>query len=98
MTTLPISAFIIACNEADRIGRAIASVRGWVDEIIVIDSGSSDDTVKVAQSLGARVLTHAWPGYGLQKRFGEEQCKNRWLLNLDADEEVTPELAQEIQA
>lgn len=93
---LPISVFIITHNEADRIGRAVESVREWTDEIIVIDSGSSDDTLKVAYGLGVKALYHAWPGYGLQKRFGEEQCKNRWLLNIDADEEITPELAQEI--
>ena len=97
VTKLPISVFIITLNEADRIATTINSVRGWVDEVIVIDSGSTDDTVKMADSLGARVLFHKWNGYGLQKQFGEGQCKNRWLLNLDADEEVTPELAQEIQ-
>ena len=94
---LPISVFIIALNEADRIGRAILSVRDWVDEVIVIDSGSTDDTRHIAGSLGARVMHHEWSGYGLQKRFGEEQCKNRWLLNIDADEEVTPELEKEIR-
>jgi glycosyltransferase involved in cell wall biosynthesis len=95
---LPVSAFIIAQNEADRIGTTIHSIREWVSEIIVVDSGSTDDTVKVAEKLGARVFSNKWEGYGLQKRFGEEQCKNRWLLNLDADEEITPELAAEIQA
>lgn len=95
---LPISVFIIANNEADRIATTIASVIHWVDEVIVIDSGSKDDTVKVAEAAGARVLYNPWPGYGLQKRFGEEQCRNQWLLNLDADEEITPELALEIQA
>jgi glycosyltransferase involved in cell wall biosynthesis len=94
---LPISAFIIAHNEADRIGRAIASVRGLADEVIVINSGSSDATVNVSESAGARVVYNDWPGYGLQKRFGEEQCRHRWLLNLDADEELTPELAAEIR-
>lgn len=98
MNKLPVSAFIIAHNEADRIGVAINSVRDWADEVVVVDSGSSDDTMKVAESLSARVLFHSWQGYGLQKRFGEEQCRNRWLLSLDADEEITPELAQEIQA
>jgi len=93
---LPISCFIIARNEADRIAHTIHSVKGWVDEIIVIDSGSTDDTVAVCEALGARVLYNLWPGYGLQKRFGEEQCRNDWLLNLDADEVVTPALAAEI--
>ncbi|MFD1695405.1 glycosyltransferase family 2 protein [Roseibium aestuarii] len=96
--SLPVSAFIIACNEADRIGRAISSVIDWADEVIVIDSGSSDDTVAVAQALGARVIHNPWPGYGPQKRFGEDQCRNDWLFNLDADEEVTPELRTEIES
>lgn len=97
MHKLPISVFIIAKNEADRIHTTIASVKGWADEIIVIDSGSTDDTVKVSESLDARVFFKNWEGYGLQKRFGEDQCKNTWLLNLDADEEVSTALAQEIK-
>lgn len=95
---LALSAFIIAKNEADRISAPIKSVISWVDEVIVIDSGSTDDTVAVAEGLGARVVHNAWPGYGPQKRFGEDQCRNDWLLNLDADEEITPDLATEIQA
>ncbi|MBY0407885.1 MAG: glycosyltransferase family 2 protein [Rickettsiales bacterium] len=95
---LPISVFIIALNEADRIHVPIASVKDWVDEIIVVDSGSTDDTVSIAASQGAKTYHNPWPGYGLQKRFGEDQCKNRWLLNIDADEEITPALAAEIQA
>lgn len=95
---LPVSVFIIAVDEGDRIGHTIASVKGWVDEIIVIDSGSKDDTVEIAESLGARVVYHAWPGYGLQKRFGEEQCRNDWLLNLDADEVISPQLRDEMIA
>ncbi|NQU21542.1 MAG: glycosyltransferase family 2 protein [Candidatus Nealsonbacteria bacterium] len=95
---LPISVFIIAKDEADRIAEAIESVRDWADEVIVIDSGSSDETVAVAQRAGAQVLFHPWQGYGMQKRFGEESCRNDWLLNLDADERVTPELAREVRA
>lgn len=95
---LPLSAFIISKNEADRISRPIRSVVDWVDEVIVVDSGSTDDTVAVAEKLGARVVHHDWKGYGPQKRYGEEQCRNDWLLNLDADEEVTPELADEIRS
>jgi glycosyltransferase involved in cell wall biosynthesis len=94
---LPISVFIIARNEADRIGVTIKSVIDWVDEVIVIDSGSEDKTVEVAESFGAKTFFNAWNGYGLQKRFGEDKCKNRWLLNIDADEEITPALADEIQ-
>ncbi len=94
----PISVYIVAKNEADRIGRAVRSVVDWVDEVIVVDSGSEDATVLVASEAGARVLYHAWPGYGPQKRYGEDLCRNDWLINLDADEEVSPELASEIQS
>ena len=94
---LPLSVFIIAKNEADRIPLTIESVRDWVDEVIVIDSGSEDDTVEVAESLGANVTFNEWRGYGPQKVFGETLCRNDWLLNLDADEEITPALAQEIR-
>jgi len=95
---LPISAFIIAQDEEDRIGRAIESVRTWAAEVIVVDSGSRDGTQAVAAALGARVVEHAWPGYGLQKRFAEDLCSNHWLFNLDADEEVTAALEREIRA
>lgn len=98
MPRLPLSCFIIAKNEADRIGRTIVAVREWVDEVIVIDSGSTDGTQDVATKSGARVIFNEWPGFGQQKRFGEEQCRNPWTLNIDADEVVSPELAQEIQA
>lgn len=95
--SLPISVYIITKNEAERIGRVIASVVDWVDEVVVVDSGSEDETVQMAERAGARVLFNAWPGYGPQKRFAEEQCRNDWLFNLDADEEVSLALAAEIQ-
>lgn len=98
MNKLPISVFIIAKNEADRIPVAIQAVIDWVDEVIVIDSGSSDDTVAVSEALGARVLFNAWRGYGPQKVFGEGQCRQDWILNIDADEEISPELRAEIEA
>ncbi|MEO5342026.1 MAG: glycosyltransferase family 2 protein [Gammaproteobacteria bacterium SHHR-1] len=97
MKHLPLSVFIIAQNEADRIPLCIQAVRDWVDEVIVVDSGSTDDTPAVSEALGARVLFHAWAGYGPQKCFAEAQCRNDWVLNLDADEEVSAELADEIQ-
>lgn len=96
MSKLPISVFIIAKNEADRIPVVIQAVRDWVDEVIVIDGGSEDDTVAVSKLLGAYVVFHEWRGYGPQKVYGEGLCRNNWLLNLDADEEVSPELADEI--
>jgi glycosyltransferase involved in cell wall biosynthesis len=100
-TTVPpprISVFIIAKNEVDRIARAILSVRGWADEVIVVDSGSEDDTVALSRSLGARTEYRAWTGYGAQKVYGESLCRNDWILNIDADEEVSPELGAEIRA
>ncbi|MBX9786335.1 MAG: glycosyltransferase family 2 protein [Alphaproteobacteria bacterium] len=94
---LPISVFIIACNEEDRISESIKSVCDWVNEVIVVDSGSTDKTVSISKSLGAKVFEKDWPGYGPQKRFAEEQCQNKWVINLDADEVISSELAVEIQ-
>ncbi|CAN5161746.1 glycosyltransferase family 2 protein [soil metagenome] len=91
-----LSIFIIARDEADRIARTIQAVRGLSDDIVVIDSGSTDGTQAVAEKLGARVVFNPWPGYGPQKRFAEEQCRHDWLLNLDADEVVPEDLAAEI--
>lgn len=93
---IPLSVFIITQDEADRISHAVLSVRDWADEVIVVDSGSQDNTVQLAESLGAKVLYHPFEGYGPQKRYAESQCTHKWVLNIDADEEVTPELAQEI--
>ena len=96
-TLLPISVFIITKNEEERLPYAINSVRGWVDEVIIVDSGSSDRTVEVAHLLGAdKVMYNAWQGYGAQKIYAEKQCKNKWVLNIDADEEISQELRNEI--
>ena len=92
----PVSCFIIAANEADRIGRTIAAIAPHVSEVLVVDSGSTDATVEISRSLGARVLTNSWVGYGPQKRFAESACRFDWVLNLDADEVVTEALAAEI--
>jgi glycosyltransferase involved in cell wall biosynthesis len=93
----PISVFIIAKNEGDRIEQVIKAAKEIADEILVIDSGSSDDTCKIALRCGAKVLFNEWKGYGQQKIFGEEKCKNKWILNIDADEEISPELSAEIK-
>jgi len=94
----PVTCTIIARNEADRISRAIESVRGLVDEILVVDSGSTDGTRALAESLGARVIHNDWVGYGPQKRFAEDQAKNDWILNLDADEWLSDALRDELRA
>ncbi len=96
---LPLSVFIIARNESDRIGRAIASVRGWVSQIVVIDSGSTDNTIDIARAAGADLVEfNAWKGYGQQKSYAETRCTQRWVLSLDADEMVSNELRQTISA
>ncbi len=94
---ISVSVFIITQDEEDRIKNSIRSVRDWVDEVIVVDSGSQDATCQIARDAGAdQVLFHEWAGYGQQKRFAEDQCRNPWLLNLDADEEISPKLKDEI--
>ena len=93
---LPISCFIIAQDEADRITNTIESVIDFVDEVIVIDSGSTDGTQDLARQLGCKVFFNKWNGYGPQKRFGEDCTKNEWLLNLDADEYLSDQIKSEI--
>ncbi|HEX6279180.1 MAG TPA: glycosyltransferase family 2 protein [Pyrinomonadaceae bacterium] len=90
-----ISAVIIAFNEADNIGDAIRSVE-WADEILVVDSESTDDTRDIAASLGAKVIVQPWLGFSRQKQFATDQAANDYILSIDADERVTPELRDEI--
>ena len=92
-----ISAFIIARNEAARIGRTLEAV-SWVDQIVLVDSGSTDATIAIAKEAGAEVHHRDWEGYGPQKVYAEGLCSNDWVLNVDADEVVTEDLALEIKA
>jgi glycosyltransferase involved in cell wall biosynthesis len=94
---LPVAVIVIACNEADRIGRALASVQ-WADQILVVDSGSTDGTPELAARCGAQVVSHPWEGYARQKAFAVTLTRHRWVLWLDADEEVSPRLRDEIRA
>lgn len=91
-----LSAVIITRNEAASIGRCLESVR-WADERIVVDSGSTDDTCRIAREAGAQVFHKEWQGYGPAKQFGVEKASSCWVLSIDADEEVTPLLAEEIR-
>lgn len=88
---MKISATIIAFNEAANIGDACKSV-SWADEILVVDSGSTDETRQIAQECGARVITREWPGFAAQKQFAVEQASYDWIFSLDADERVSEEL------
>ena len=90
-----LSAIVIAKNEADNIGDCLDSL-AFCDERIVVDSGSSDDTARIAESKGAKVVPHAFEGFGAQKNFALSLAQCEWVLSLDADERVTVGLADEI--
>lgn len=92
-----LSAIIITKDEAANIGDCLDSL-AFCDERIVVDGGSSDGTVKIAAQNGARVETHEWAGFGPQKNFALSLTQADWVLSVDADERVTPELAQAIRA
>ena len=88
---------VITFNESAHIGAALDSV-SWADEIIVVDSGSTDGTAEIARAKATRVITRGWPGYSEQKNFAADQASHDWVLSMDADERVTPALADEIRA
>ena len=94
---MKVSVTVITRNEADGIRSMLESVR-WADEVIVVDSHSTDDTAKIAQEAGCRVFQHEFTDFAAQKNFAQEQANRDWILNLDADELCPPELAEEIQA
>jgi glycosyltransferase involved in cell wall biosynthesis len=91
-----LSVTVITKNEAEDIADALSSVR-FADEIVVVDSHSTDDTVPVARQHTDRVVVRDWPGYIDQKNYAASIASHDWILSLDADERVTPELASEIQ-
>jgi len=92
-----LSVVLITLNEAANLPRTLKSV-SWAQEIVVVDSGSADPTVEIAQKAGARVFEEPWKGFAEQKNSTIAHASNQWILSLDADEEVSPELARELQA
>jgi glycosyltransferase involved in cell wall biosynthesis len=92
-----ISAVIITLNEEDRLPDALSSLEGVVDEIVVVDSFSTDRTPEIAMQARASLHQHRFEDYGQQKNFAMQQASHDWVLNLDADERVSPELAQAIK-
>lgn len=92
-----ISAYILAFNEAEKIADAVSSVL-WADEIVVVDSGSTDGTTETAHRLGARVVQIAFQGFGELRNSAIAQCRHEWIFSLDSDERCTPEIRDEILA
>lgn len=94
---IPASVFIITLNEAKNIRRVLESVQEF-DEIVVVDSGSDDETIAIAKELGAKVSHQDWLGFSMQKQYAMSLCSNDWVLNLDADEEIPRALLEEIKS
>lgn len=92
----PVSAVLITFNAARLLAAVLESVR-WCDEIVVVDSGSTDQTLTIAQQYGCRIMHRDFDGFGPQKQFAVSLARNHWVLALDADEIITPELGREIQ-
>jgi glycosyltransferase involved in cell wall biosynthesis len=94
---IALSVLMRTLNEGDRLARTLQAIQPLGAEIVVIDAGSKDDTVAIARSFGATVIDNPWPGFGPQRRFGEERCTHDFIFSLDADEVLTPEIAEEIR-
>lgn len=95
MQKLPISLVVITLNEEKNLKRCLQSVP-FASEILVLDSGSNDLTQSIAESMGAKFIYEKWRGFGPQKAFATELAKYEWVINLDADEALSPELCSEI--
>jgi len=91
-----ISVSMITYNEELKLEKTLKSIYKWVDEIIIVDSYSTDRTIEIAKKYGAKVYNEEWKGFGKQKNSALEKCTQDWILLIDADEEVTIELSKEI--
>lgn len=92
-----ISAVVIAKNEEKNIGNCVQALSSVTDDVIVLDSGSTDKTVEIAKALGAKVVDVTWQGYGPTKNLAKDYVKYPWVLSIDADEVLSPELIEEIK-
>lgn len=90
-----LSAVVITKNEEKQIARCLASL-SFCDEIILVDSGSTDQTCLIAEKMNAKVVSRSWSGYAAQKNYGNSLAKGKWILSVDADEEISPQLRLEI--
>ena len=95
---LPLSGVVITLNEADRIARCVASMTAICDDVLVLDSGSTDGTIDIARGLGARVEHRDWDDFARQKNAAIERARHRWVLLLDADEWLEPEAQDRVRA
>lgn len=93
-----LSVVIITKNEERNIRRCLEAARSVADEFVVVDSGSTDATLDICREFGARVIQHEWEGYSEQKNFANRSAANDWILSIDADEVISPELAASVQA
>lgn len=94
---MPISVVIICRNEAGIIGKSITAVQAFTDDVVVVDSGSTDGTQQIVTAMGARLLETNWEGYGSNKNKGVAMARYNWILSVDADEVIDDRLSQEIQ-
>src|SRR5947209_3726192 len=97
MARATLSACLIVQDEQDRLPDALASV-AFCDEVIVVDGGSGDGTVQIARAGGARVIENPWPGFAAQRNVALDAARGEWILEIDADERVSPPLRRSIEA
>lgn len=92
-----ITAAIITLNEEDKLRKCLESLKAWVDEIILVDSGSNDKTIEIAGEFGAKIFARKFDNFAAQKNFATEKSTSKWILSVDADEVIPKSLADEIK-